>query len=130
MGGHEVKMVDTSSWIEYLRGHENETALRVKELIRRDQAGWCDLIAVELWNGVRPGGGKKALEDLEEAVTSFPLSGEVWAKARRLALRCRESGLSVPANDVIISACAANYGLEIECRDTHFEKITPIVANL
>ena len=130
MGGHEVKLVDTSSWIEYLRGHENETALRVKELIRRDQAGWCDLIAVELWNGVRPGRDNRTLEHLDEAATRFALSDEVWRKARRLALRCREAGLTVPAKDVVISACAAHYGLEIECVDAHFAKIAPLAAKV
>jgi predicted nucleic acid-binding protein len=125
-----MKLVDTSSWIEYLRGHQNDTALRVKELVRNDLAGWCDLIAVELWNGVRPGSEKKALEELEEAVTGFPLSEEVWLKARRLALRCRESGLTVPANDVVIAACAANYDLEIECFDAHFAKIVPLAVRL
>ncbi len=125
-----MKLVDTSSWIEYLRGHDNEIALRVKELVRLDRAGWCDLIAVELWNGIRPGPEEKALADLEEAVTSFALTSEVWQKARRLALRCREAGLTVPANDVIISACAANYGLEIECFDDHFDKIMPVAAKL
>lgn len=128
MGGQEVKLVDTSSWIEYLRGHQNETAARVKELVRRDQAGWCDLIAVELWNGVRPGRENQALEELEEAATPFPLSSEVWNAARQLALRCRRSGLTVPVNDVVISACAAHYGLEIECCDSHFAKILPLTA--
>jgi predicted nucleic acid-binding protein len=125
-----VKLVDTSSWIEYLRGHQNETALRVKDLLRRDLAGWCDLIAVELWNGVRPAQEKNALHELEAAVTNFELSAEVWQKARRLALRSRESGLTVPVNDIIITACAANYGLEIECLDAHFAKLMPLTKNL
>ena len=125
-----MKMVDTSSWIEFLRGQQNEAAQRVKELVRRDQAGWCELISVELWNGLRPGRENKALEDLQEAATSFALSAEVWEKARRLALRCRESGLTVPVNDVVISACAAHYGLEVECCDSHFARILPLAAKL
>lgn len=123
-----MKLVDTSSWIEFLRGHQNETALRVKELLRNDQAGWCELIAVELWNGVRPGQEKSPLMELEKAVTLFPISSAVWQKARRLALRCRESGLTAPANDLIIAACAAHYDLEIEHVDTHFHKILAVAG--
>jgi predicted nucleic acid-binding protein len=129
MGAREMKLVDTSSWIEFLRGHQTGTALRVKKLIEDDSAGWCDLVAVELWNGVRPR-EKRALEQLEEAVTHFALSTEVWQKARLLALRCREAGLTVPSADVIIAACAANYGLELEHQDSHFEKILPLAAKL
>jgi predicted nucleic acid-binding protein len=130
MGEAEVTLVDTSSWIEYLRGKGNDPALRVKELIRLDQAAWCELIAVELWNGVPPGRESKALVELEEAVTLCALTSEVWQKAYRLALRCRESGLTVPANDVIISACAVHYGFEIEAFDLHFSKILPLSARL
>ena len=130
MGSNEVKLVDTSSWIEYLRGSTNDIALRVKALVGSDSAGWCELIAVELWSGIRPGRENRSLEDLGEAATAFDLSKEVWQKARRLALRCRESGLTVPANDIIITACAVNYGLEIEHCDVHFDKIAPIAARL
>jgi predicted nucleic acid-binding protein len=129
MGDREMKLVDTSSWIEFLRGHQTEPALRVKKLIEEDSAGWCDLVAVELWNGVRPR-EKKALEQLEEAVTHFSISPEVWQKARLLALRCREVGLTVPSSDIIIAACAANYALELEHHDSYFDKILPIAAKL
>ena len=125
-----MKLVDTSSWIEFLRGHQTAPALRVKELIRQDRAGWCDLIAVELWNGIRPGPEKKALQELEDAVTAFALTTDVWEKARRLAVRCREAGLTVPTNDIIIAACALNYALEIECFDNHFAAILPLAAKL
>jgi len=125
-----VKLVDTSSWIEYLRGHQNDTARRVKELIRMDRAGWCELIKVELWNGVRPGRENKALEELDEAVTLFPLSPDIWLKACRLALQARLSGLTVPANDIVITACARHFALEIECVDTHFAKLLPLASKV
>jgi predicted nucleic acid-binding protein len=130
MGGHEVKLVDTSSWIEFLRGHRSEPALRVKDLIRTERAGWCDLIAVELWNGVRPGDETKALTELEKEATWFDLTASVWQKARKLAVRSRQAGITVPTTDVIIVACAAHYGLELEHCDRHFEAILPIAAKL
>ena len=130
MGEAQMKLIDTSSWIEYLRGRNNPTARRVQELVRLDEAGWCELVAVELWNGVRPGPEVKALEELEEAATLFSITTEVWQKARRLASLCRQSGLSMPVNDIIISACSLHYGLEIEARDAHFAKILPHGARL
>ncbi len=48
MGSPEVKLVDTSSWIEFLRGNQSEAALRVKNLIKTEDAAWCALIAVKL----------------------------------------------------------------------------------
>ena len=54
--------------LEFLRGREANAGLRVKHLIKIERAAWCDLVAVELWNGVRPGDETKALLELENVV--------------------------------------------------------------
>jgi len=130
MGGHEVTLVDTSSWIEFLRGRTSEAGLRVKELLKDERAGWCDLIAFELWNGVRPGTETNQLNELERELTCFDISAEVWKRARKVGLQSRKAGLTVPTADVIIAACAVHYGLELEHCDGHFEKLLPIAEKL
>jgi predicted nucleic acid-binding protein len=130
MGRPEVKLVDTSSWIEFLRGNRSEAALRVKNLIKTEDAAWCDLIAVELWNGVRPGDETKALNELEKEAMSFELNAAVWQRARKLAVRSRRAGITAPATDVIIAACAGHYGLEVEHSDGHFDQLMPIAEKL
>jgi predicted nucleic acid-binding protein len=130
MGGDAVKLVDTSSWIEYLRDSESEAGNRVEELVLTEEAGWCDMTAVELWNGARGAREKRELAELEKEVTLFPVDAGVWQKARRLAVRCRECGLTAPTADILIAACALHHGLELEHYDTHFDKILPIAAKL
>jgi predicted nucleic acid-binding protein len=125
-----VTLVDTSSWIEFLRGRKSEAGLRVKDLVRTGQAAWCDLIAVELWNGVRPGEETKSLTELDDAATSFELDAAVWRLARKLAVSSRRSGITVPTTDIVIAACASHYRLEVEHSDGHFDKIMPIAAKL
>jgi predicted nucleic acid-binding protein len=130
MGEGEVTLVDSSSWIDFLRGLQTQPALRVQHLLANGQAAWCDLIAVELWNGVRVGNERKALDELEIEITAFPLDADVWKLARKLAFRCRQSGITAPSNDIVIAACAVNHDLELEHCDSHFEKILPIAAKL
>jgi predicted nucleic acid-binding protein len=130
MGGQEVRLVDTSSWIEFLRGRQSEAGQRVKDLVRTERAAWCDLIAVELWNGVRPGEETKSLAELDGAVTCFELNASVWQRARKLAVSSRKNGITVPTADIVIAACAAHYRLEMEHVDGHFDKIMPIAAKL
>ncbi len=125
-----MTLVDSSSWIDFLRGRQSEPALRVQRLLANGQAAWCDLIAVELWNGVRVGNERKALDDLETALTTFPLDDDVWKLARKLAFRCRQSGITAPSTDIVIAACALNHNLELEQCDSHFDKILPIAAKL
>ncbi len=125
-----MKLVDTSSWIEYLRDAESDAGNRVEELVLTGDAGWCDVTAVELWSGVRGVREKRDLAALEREIALFPVDAEAWQKARRLAVECRKAGLTVPVADIIIAAAAARHGLDLEHCDRHFDRIQPIAARL
>lgn len=125
-----MTLVDSSSWIDFLRGLETSPALRVKHLLASGEAAWCDLVAVELWNGVRVGKERKALDELEGELSLIPLDANVWKLARKLAFRCRQSGVTAPANDIVIAACAATHGVDLEHCDKHFNDILPLAKGL
>ena len=125
-----MTLVDSSSWIDFLRGRQTEPAHRVQHLLASGEAAWCDLIAVELWNGVRVGSERKALDELETELTSFALDAGVWKLARKLGFRCRQSGITSPTTDIVIAACAVHFDLGLEHCDSHFDLILPIAAKL
>jgi predicted nucleic acid-binding protein len=130
MGGEAMTLVDASSWIEFLRGRDSPPGQRVKALLTRDEAAWCEMTQVELWNGAQGIKEKKALEEMEEELRLYPVNEQVWANARILARRCRERGVTVSTPDIVIAACAANNNLSLEYCDSHFDKILPIAARL
>jgi len=130
MGGEAMTLVDASSWIEFLRGRDSASGQRVKTLLARGDAAWCDMTLVELWNGAQGHIEKNALEELEEELRLYPVNEQVWASARILARRCREKGVTAPTPDIVIAACAANHRLSVEHCDSHFDKILPIAAKL
>ena len=123
-----MKLVDASSWIEFLRGRSSDAGLRVKALLTRGDAAWCELTLVELWNGARGKAEKDVLADLETELRLVPVNEQVWAKARALARRCRDKGVTAPTADIIIAACAIEHGLELEHCDDHFTKILPLAV--
>lgn len=125
-----MKLVDTSSWIEYLREAKSDASDRVEELVLAGEAGWCDMTAVELWHGARGTREKRELAALEREIELIPVDARAWSTARQLARRCREAGVTVPAADLIIAACAVAHKIEFEHCDAHFEKILPIAARL
>jgi len=125
-----MTLVDASSWIEFLRGRDSEPSRRVKTLLVRGNAAWCELTLVELWNGAQGHVEKKALEELEAEVQLYAVNEHVWAKARLLARRNREKGITATSGDIIVAACAVNYGLELEHCDAHFDKILPVAKSL
>ena len=123
-----MKLVDTSSWIEYLRDHGSETGDQVEVLVLSDEAAWCDMTLVELWHGVRGSKEKSELTQMQKDITLVPVDAAVWRFASKLALRCREKGFTVPSSDIVIAACATHHKLELEYRDSHFDDILPIAA--
>ena len=99
---------------------------RVRLLLVDGLAAWCDMIAVELWNGARGDDEKKMLGELEKEIISLPTTDEVWHLARILAKKCRNSGRTVPSADLVISACALFHEVNVEHCDAHFDFILQV----
>ncbi len=120
-------LIDTSAWIETLRpGGQPAIRARVSELTTEDRAVLCDLVRVELWNGARGEGEIRLLREMEENLATVPTTPEVWDLARSWARLARGEGLTVPATDLLIAACAAHHGLGLVHQDAHFEKLAEL----
>lgn len=117
-------LIDTSAWIEALRPEGDETVRReVRSLLEDGVAVFCDLVLLELWNGARGARERQYLEQLERELPTLPTTGEVWERSRDLARRCRRKGLTIPATDLLIAACAEHHGSPLLHRDDHLDLI-------
>jgi len=130
MGESLMKLVDTSAWVEYLRPGLSEISEQVEELVLADEAAWCDMVMLELWNGARGQEEKRKLADLSATMPKLETTGEVWQLAHRLAVRCRNKGKTFPAADILVAACAAHHEVELEHKDGHFDEIMPLAKSL
>jgi len=127
MGQNQIILVDTSSWIEALRSTGRiDVRERVQRLLINGLAVWCDMVALELWNGAKGNYEKKKLTELEKEITCLHISKDVWGLARELANKCRQAGKTVPSTDLIISSCALFHDIEIEHCDEHIEFILKV----
>ena len=91
--------------------------------MRNGEACWCPLVQLELWNGARGHREAKMLRHLESVLVSLPMDEEVWVRAWSLARRARSRGVTVPAADIAIAACAHRHGAAIESVDGDFERL-------
>ncbi|MEK6657855.1 MAG: PIN domain-containing protein [Nitrospirota bacterium] len=127
MGKEKVVLIDTSSWIEALRSTGRpDVRNKVGNLMIDGSAAWCDMVAVELWNGARGAYERQKLSELQEEIICLETTPEVWQTARLLAQRCREAGQTVPSADLVITACALANNAEIEHRDSHIGLILKV----
>ncbi len=124
MGEATVTLIDTSSWIEALRkSGKSDVRERVRNLLVNGEAAWCDMVVLELFNGVYGDYEKEQLAELEREILCLPTTDDVWSLAKTLARQCRGKGQTVPAADLVIGACAFMNNAGLEHSDAHFETI-------
>lgn len=117
-------LVDTSSWIHFLRPEgDRDARVRVESALRAGTACWCPLVRLELWNGAGGERERKVLREFERVLPELAIDEAVWSGARDLARRCRAAGVTVPATDILIAACARHHGARLEHSDADFDAI-------
>ena len=83
---------------------------------------------LELWNGARGGHEKRVLQRFAEVLPALPMDEEVWSSAQDLARCAHSRGVTVPATDIALAACARRHGAGLESADANFELLTGIGA--
>ena len=114
-------LVDTSSWIHFLRPDGDATVrARVSAALEAGVACWCPIVRLELWNGAKGDREKKVLREFERLIPELPITTAVWSDACESARHCRKAGVTVPATDLLINACALHHSATLEHADRDF----------
>ena len=122
-------LVDTSAWIHFLRPDgDRGVRARVEAALRAGTACWCPLVRLELWNGAGGERERKVIREFERLIQELEIDTEVWSVPCELARRCRAAGVTVPATDILIAACARRHGTGMEHADADFEAIARLSA--
>ena len=117
-------LIDSSSWIHLLRPNGDPAVrTRVENALHSGEACWCPLIQLELWNGAGGNQEKKVLRDFAIAIPELPITDGVWRAAYDLARRARERGITIPASDLVIAACANYHKADLETADSDFARL-------
>ena len=114
-------LVDSSAWLHLLRPDgDRAVRARVERALQAGEACWCPVVRLELWNGASGDHDKRVLGDFERLLPELPINAQVWDAAYNLARRARAAGMTIPATDLLIAACARHHGAELEHADTDF----------
>lgn len=91
--------------------------------MRAGEACWCPLIQLELWNGAGGDRERKVLRDFSKVLPELPITDEVWQAAYDIARRVRAKGVTAPATDLLIAACAHHHDAALEAADSDFGQL-------
>ena len=118
-----MPLIDTSAWIEYLRGTGSQTNLNVRKLISFD-AQVCDAIRMELLAGARDEKHVAQLEQFLARTTAIKTESIDYDNAAAIYRACRTVGLTIRTHiDCLIAAIAIRTDTDLLHNDSDFDSI-------
>ena len=122
-------LVDSSVWIEAgRRDGKLEVKVALESLLKANAAGWCSVVKLEVV-GRAAKEQRKQLEFFFSTIPYLTINESIWNEAKRLSWELRDHGLSVPVNDILITALAIKRDIRVYAIDNHFlqmAKIAPL----
>lgn len=127
-------LVDTSVWVDYLRGTETQAVGLLKKLLAGDEiVGVAPVILQEILQGAdseeRFERWRKYFTELCCYAPADPVASHI--AAARMYQACRRAGKTPrSSNDCLIARVAIEHGLLLLHDDRDFEAIATVVADL
>ena len=123
-------LIDTSAWIEFLRGTDSAACQRVDGLLAEPIAT-CDPVRMELLAGARSEAHLAELRALIARATVLPTTSVHYEQAAGLYRQARASGLTVRRLvDCLIAAVAIDHGIALLHADRDFDALGRISPGL
>ena len=124
-------LIDTSAWIEYLRGTASPTCTAVREALSGDIAV-CDPVIMEVMAGARSEAHLADLRRLLARATVLPTTSQHYEDAARLYRGARVHGVTVRhLMDCLIAAVAIDHAVPVLHADRDFDGLascSPLVT--
>jgi len=116
-------IVDTSVWVEFLRGGKGANAGAVEDLVRSSRAVMCGIVLAELLAGVRNAGERNQLREALAGLDFVEMKEQTWPRAGELAAELRSKGRTLPMSDLLVAALAIEHRLSVFTIDNHFRHV-------
>lgn len=119
-------LVDTSAWVEFLRGTGSAEHLRLREMIESDfPLATTDTVVMEILAGARDRAGLDQLRRFLLHFRHFPTSGLAdFEGAAEIYRRCRAEGETLRSLlDCVIASVAIRAGVPVLAQDRDYEVI-------
>lgn len=121
-------LVDTSVWVDYLRGIRCAETMHVRRAATLDEGVCtCGVILTEVLRGVRSAREHdEALSTLDELIY-LPLPKSAYVRAADIYRAARARGKTIRSTvDCIIAACAIVHDVPLIQKDRDFETIASV----
>jgi len=115
-----VALVDSNVFISLMRDGQDP----VRWLGDRLQDIYtCGMVRLEVLRGIKNPRQRDAMADFFDVLCNVPTDNRLWEQAAVLGWELDRQGHVIPAQDVLIAACALRSGVPVMTADKHFQGI-------
>ncbi len=114
-------LVDTSLWVEFLRGEKTAIRKRLETLLDENRAVVAGIILAELLTGIRKEKDRHFLEECFLGLPCLESTTEMFSLAGTMGASLRKKGITLPLSDLLVAALAKKHGLTVLTLDHHFQ---------
>jgi len=114
--------VDTSVWIEFLRGRDPTLLAEMKQQLEDAQVAMAAPVRIEVLAGVRA----SEVPRLRRALSALPVfypSRDTWDRMEEWALKAATAGKRFGMSDLLIASLAAERGGQLWSLDDDFREM-------
>lgn len=126
----ELTCVDTSAWIEYLRGSPHPVVKQTRELVLAARVCLADVVVGELFQGVRHARERTIVEEIVETLPLLTGTVGTWKAAGHLSARLRAAGQTIHLIDCYLASLAQEHGVAVLTCDGHFTRLHAVLPHL
>jgi predicted nucleic acid-binding protein len=116
-------LVDTSVWVEFLRGEKTAIKKRLDNLLDENRASITGIILAELLTGINDEKEQRFLEECFLGLPFLETTREIFARAGKMGAVLRKKGLTMPISDLLIAALAKTHAMTVLTLDSHFQTL-------
>lgn len=116
-------LVDSNVYIGLLRRGLDPAEI-LHAWIGNGDLATCGMVRLEVERGLRLEKIRRRLGAFFDVLINIPTSNKIWEQAADLASTLDRSGITLPAQDILIATCAQEIGASVLTDDRHFEEFT------
>lgn len=120
-------LVDSSVLISLLR-RGLDPAKELMTRARRMDLATCGMVRLEVLRGVVQPATRRAVAGFLDVMCNIPSDNRLWEEAAQLAWELDRRGRTLPAQDILIAACARRIGAVVLSHDAHFSEIPDLTV--
>lgn len=116
-------LVDTSVWVEFLRGGKTAIKKRLEKLLDENRAAVSGIILAELLTGINNKKDQDFLEESFRGLFFLEATRDIFAMAGKMGAALRKKGITMPLSDLLIAALVKTHALTVLTLDNHFQTL-------